>query len=84
MKIHLQKSRIYVIITWLIVKRVDEVGNLRVSAPEKTALAASGLQRVMRLSLRSAIREGLFRLCSGVRRSPLKTLSACSRSRAGI
>lgn len=71
MKIHLQKSRIYVIITWLIVKRVDEVGNLRVSAPEKTALAVSGLQRVMRLSLRSAIREGLFRLCSGVRRSPL-------------
>ena len=43
MKIHLQKSRIYVIITWLIVKRVDEVGNLRVSAPEKTALAVSGL-----------------------------------------
>lgn len=71
MKIHLQKSRIYVIITWLIVKRVDEVGNLRVSAPEKTALAVSGLQRVMRLSLRSAIREELSRLCSGVRRSPL-------------
>lgn len=71
MKIHLQKSRIYVIIIWLIVKRVDEVGNLRVSAPEKTALAASGLQRVMRLSLRSAIREELYRLRSGVRRSPL-------------
>ena len=44
----------------LILKRVDEVGNLRVSAPEKTALAASGLQRVMRLSLRSAIREELL------------------------
>ena len=71
MKIHLQKSRIYVIIIWLIVKRVDEVGNLRVSAPEKTALAVSGLQRVMRLSLRSAIREELSRLRSGVRRSPL-------------
>ena len=70
MKIHLQKSRIYVIITWLIVKRVDEVGNLRVSAPEKTALAVSGLQRVMRLSLRSAIREGLFAcvaVCGGLR-----------------
>jgi hypothetical protein len=84
MKIHLQKSRIYVIIIWLIVKRVDEVGNLRVSAPEKTALAASGLQRVMRLSLRSAIREELSRLRSGVRRSPLKTLSACLRAFAGI
>ena len=60
MKIHLQKSEICAIMVKLILKRVDEVGNLRVSAPEKTALAVSGLQRVMRLSLRSAIREELL------------------------
>ena len=53
-------GEICAIIVKLILKRVDEVGNLRVSAPEKTALAVSGLQRVMRLSLRSAIREELL------------------------
>ena len=57
MKIHLQKSGICAIIIKLILKRVDEVGKLRISVPEKIVLAVSDPQKLTRLSLRSAIRE---------------------------